>query len=256
MTGRITSWPTTVLCLMVLLSPGLVGSAGAQSAAIQVSPPVVEISSFYQGTEITMTGTIPAGHQAVAEVLGRVGEARLMRKGRWGPLWMNVGEMKFSGAPSLYLVQSSSPGLLTGDYHWGLDALIKRITVSGQVQADEKAKFQEQFLELKKSESLYVANPGGLVTSPAGDGRLKVTGKFWLPGNVKPDIYKVCLTAVLEGKAAGQQCTDLPVRMVGFPALLMSLAYQHAALYGIIAVVIAILTGFIMGYLFKGGGGH
>jgi hypothetical protein len=36
----------------------------------------------------------------------------------------------------------------------------------------------------------------------------------------------------------------------------MSLAYQHGAIYGILAVIIAIFTGFIMGYLFKGGGGH
>jgi hypothetical protein len=46
------------------------------------------------------------------------------------------------------------------------------------------------------------------------------------------------------------------VHMVGFPEFLMSMAYQHALMYGILAVVVAILTGFLMGYLFKGGGGH
>jgi uncharacterized membrane protein YraQ (UPF0718 family) len=43
---------------------------------------------------------------------------------------------------------------------------------------------------------------------------------------------------------------------VGFPAFFMTMAYQHGALYGILAVFIAIVVGFIMGYLFKGGGGH
>ncbi len=51
-------------------------------------------------------------------------------------------------------------------------------------------------------------------------------------------------------------CTDLKVEMVGFPALLAKLAYQHGAAYGVLAVVIAIVTGFAMGFLFKGGGGH
>jgi hypothetical protein len=41
---------------------------------------------------------------------------------------------------------------------------------------------------------------------------------------------------------------------VGFPAAFFSLAYEHGATYGILAVVIAIVTGFAMGYLFKGGG--
>lgn len=34
--------------------------------------------------------------------------------------------------------------------------------------------------------------------------------------------------------------------------MLMNLAHQQGALYGILAVVIAIVNGFIMGILFKG----
>ena len=105
-------------------------------------------------------------------------------------------------------------------------------------------------------EELYAAWPGGLKVAPAEDGRLKVTGTFWLPANVRPDTYKVCLTAVKEGRAVERVCTELAAQMVGFPAFLMTMAHEHAALYGILAVVIAIVVGFIMGYLFKGGGGH
>ena len=166
------------------------------------------------------------------------------------------GRNKRQDAPSLYLVLASAPALVTGEAPWGFAALMKHISLSGQVQPDEQTKFLEQFLELKKSQQLYAAMPEGLKTAPAADGRLAVTGKFWLPSNVRPDTYKVCLAVVLDGKATEQQCADLVVEMVGFPALLMSLAYQHAALYGILAVVIAIVTGFVMGYLFKGGGGH
>ncbi len=49
-----------------------------------------------------------------------------------------------------------------------------------------------------------------------------------------------------------QKIEEIEVRMVGFPAFLATLAYEHAALYGIVAVVIAIATGFLMGFLFKG----
>ena len=182
-----------------------------------------------------------------------------MRKGRRGPLWMNVGEITVTGAPSLYLVLSSAADLLAGsliDAAWGFPALIQRISLQGDVQENEKDKFKEQFLGLKESEQLYAAWPGGLKVSPAGDGRLQVTGTFWLPSNVKPDTYKVCLTTVREGQAVERLCTDLKVQMVGFPALFMALAYEHGLLYGILAVLIAIVTGFVMGYLFKGGGGH
>ena len=234
---------------------GLAGSVWADSVILQVVPPVVEISAFYHGREVTITGSLPAGYQAVAEVMGPVGQEHLMRKGRRGPLWMNVGEVTVSDAPSLYIVLSSAADLLTEASPWGLHSLKKNITLTG-VPENEMGKFLGQFLELKKSEELYAVLPGGLKLTPAGNDRLEVTGTFRLPANVKPEKYKVCLAVPDRGQAVEQQCVPLAVQMIGFPALLMSLAYEHALLYGILAVVIAIFTGFIMGYLFKGGGGH
>jgi hypothetical protein len=45
--------------------------------------------------------------------------------------------------------------------------------------------------------------------------------------------------------------------MVGFPAVLSKLAWNHGIIYGTVAVLIAIFTGFVIGYVFKkGAGGH
>ncbi len=259
MRSRASFWPTPVWCLPVLVILCLTGVVRAESVTVQVTPDVVEINSFYQGHNVTVTGTLPAGLGAVVEVVGPTAEEHLRRKGRRGPLWMNVGNITVDGAPSLYLVLSSAAELLAGnrvDAAWGFPSLIQRISLKGDVQPDEKDKFKHQFLELKESEELYGAWPGGLKLSPPEDGLQKVTGTFWLPSNIKPDTYKVCLTTVKEGQAVDRVCTNLTVQMVGFPALLMTMAYEHGALYGILAVVIAIVVGFIMGYLFKGGGGH
>jgi hypothetical protein len=259
MRSRVWGRRTLIYCLPLLVVLGLAGKAGAAGVTLQVTPDVVEINSFFNGHKVTVTGTVPAGSGAVVEVAGPTAEEHLRRKGRRGPLWMNVGNIAVSGAPSLYLVLSSAADLLSGDrpeMAWGFPALFKRITLSGDIQENEQAMFREQFLELKQSEQLYGAWPGGLKVSPAEGGRLKVTGTFWLPSNVKPDTYKVCLTAVQDGQAAERLCTDLTVQMVGFPAFIMTMAYQRGVLYGILAVIIAIIVGFLMGYLFKGGGGH
>ena len=259
MRTKVWGWLTISLCLPVLLVLGLAGKAPAASATLQVTPDVVEISAFYQGRYVTVTGTLPEGLGAVVEVTGPATEEHLMRKGRRGPLWMNVGQINVSGVPSLYLVLSNGADLLAGnrlDASWGFPSLIQRISLTGDVQPNEHDKFKHQFLELKESQDLYGAWPGGLKVSPAGDGRQKVTGQFWLPSNIRPDTYKVCLSAVRGSQAVEKVCTDLPVQMVGFPAFLMTMAYEHAALYGLLAVIIAIVVGAIMGYLFKGGGGH
>ena len=259
MRTKVWGWLTISLCLPLLLVISLAGSAQAESATLQLIPDVVEINSFFQGRNVTVAGTLPEGLGAVVEVMGPTTEEHLMRKGRRGPLWMNVGKISVSGVPSLYLVLSSQADLLAGnriDAPWGFPSLIQRISLTGDIQANEQDKFKHQFLELKETQKLYGAWPEGLKVSPAGAGRQKVTGKFWVPSNIKPNTYKVCLTTVREGLAVDKVCLDMPVQMVGFPAFLMTMAYEHAALYGLLAIIIAIVVGAIMGYLFKGGGGH
>jgi hypothetical protein len=259
MRTMVRNWLAGFLCLPLLLVLGLAGSAQAASATLQLIPDVVEINSFFQGRDVMVTGTLPEGLSVVVEVMGPSTEEHLMRKGRRGPLWMTVGQISVSGVPSLYLVLSSAADLLAGnrlEAPWGFPSLIRRISLTGDIQANEQDKFKHQFLELKESQKLYGAWPGGLKLSPDGNGRQKITGRFWIPSNIKPDTYKVCLTTVKEGQQVDRVCVDLPVQMVGFPAFLMTMAYEHAALYGILAIIIAIVVGAIMGYLFKGGGGH
>lgn len=251
--------PVAALLLGLVVVLGWSGAAVAAAPDLLVVPDLVEIGAFFQGQEVGVSGEIPPGTEAVLEVMGRNAPEKLMRKGRRGGLWMNVGELEISGAPSLYLVMSTKAELLAApetEVPWGYPCLRSKIIISGQVHDGERAELQKQFLELKESEKLYAMLPGSLKVSSSGGDNLKVKGTFPLPANVKPDTYKVCLSAVQHGKVLTRQCTDLQVQMVGFPALLSALAYEHGALYGILAVVLAIVTGFVMGYLFKGGGGH
>ena len=75
---------------------------------IQVRPDVVEIGAFFHGQEVKIIAKIPQGAQAVLEITGQTAVEHLMRKGRRGGLWMNVGEVEVQGAPSVYLAASTS----------------------------------------------------------------------------------------------------------------------------------------------------
>ena len=219
----------------------------------------MQIGAFFDGQTVTVSGTIPAGTQAVLEVMGSSAEEHLMRKGRRGGLWMNVGEIKVQDAPSLYLVMSTAKELLTAapaEATWGYRALEKRIAFSGKIEPAERQEFLKQFLELKESEHIYASWPGALKVAAASGGASPVTASFPVPTNIRPGTYKICLSVIADGKAVSNTCTDLTIEMVGFPALMAKLAYQHGAAYGVLAVVLAIVVGFAMGFLFKGGGGH
>jgi hypothetical protein len=173
---------------------------------------------------------------------------------------MSVGEIEVSGAPALYLVMSTSSELLAGsqpDLPWGYGALAHEVQFTGKPTDAEQTDLLAEFIKLKESERLFGTFPGALTLSPATDGQCVVKGTFFLPGTVKPGPYKVLLSVLRAGTIVGTSGTELTVAMVGFPALLWKLAWNHGVLYGIVAVVIALLTGFVMGYVFKkGGGGH
>ncbi len=241
--------------LAFLLALGLAGAAGAAAAELQLVPNEVEIGAFFDGAQVKLQGAIPAGAAAVVEVLGSTATEKLLRKGRRGGLWMSVGEIKVENVPSLYILQSSSPEIPTltaTATPWGVAALQKVVKLSGSLEASEQGKFFQEFLELKKHEQVYRVSPGALKLSPAPDGGSLVKGAIALPAKVPAGNYRVRLSAVLHGSLLSQRDAPLEVKMVGFPAMLMKLAYQQGALYGILAVVIAIVTGFIMGILFKG----
>jgi hypothetical protein len=249
--------------LMVAATAGLLlaGSSAAQALALplKVSPATVQIGTFFDGETVKVEGQIPAGTQAVLEIVGSKAEEHLMRKGRRGFLWMNVGGITVHDAPSLYMVMSTAKELLTaagGEATWGYQSLEKSIRFSGRIEAAERPMFMKQFLELKESDHIYATFPGALKMQPAAGGHSTVTGQFYLPTNTRPATYQVILSQIADGKVVNSTRTDLKVEMVSFPAMLATLAYQHGATYGVVAVIIAIVVGFAMGFLFKGGGGH
>jgi hypothetical protein len=247
--------------LLLWLCLGLSGPAlaGSDPLELQVRPDLVEIGAFFNGHAVQVSGKIPQGAQAVIEITGPTAAEHLMRKGRRGGLWMNVGELEVQGAPSVYLAASTSPELLKDPPEgavWGYPALKKQIQFAGQVKPEERAMFLDQLFQLKESEEIYSTFPGALRTKAAPQNLQTLKGTIPLPTAIKPGDYRVCLTVVQGSQVIAKECRDLKVVMVGFPAMLASLAYEHGATYGILAVVIAIVTGFAMGYLFKGGGGH
>lgn len=237
----------------------LIPATQAWSAKIRVHPHLVEIGAFFQGTEVVLEGQMPPGCEAVVEVLGAEVNETLLRKGRRAGLWMTVGEIEVHDAPNFYQVLSTTPRIPELNEQttpWGFSALRSRLKIRGALADQEKDRFSLEFLKLKESEELYGSLPGTLKVRNSPEGQAVFQGVLRLPAKVPPGRYQVRLSVLKDGRILEQKSETMEVRVVGFPALLASLAYEHGALYGIMAVAIAIATGFLMGFLFKGKAGH
>lgn len=234
-------------------------SAYAEPPEFSVIPNRVDISGTFRGARLRIEAAIPKDAQAVVEISGTVREIHLLKKGRRGGLWMSVGEVKVKGAPMVYLVMTTNADASSAQGTtptWGYEAIRKNVQFTGTVDSSQTESLFKEFVNLKESGGLYGIFPGSLkVGSQTGD-LSHVEGNIGLPGNIAPGTYSVKLSVISNGKTVSQRTEELTVHMRGLPALLDDLAHQHALLYGILSVAIALVTGLVMGYVFKGKSAH
>jgi uncharacterized protein (TIGR02186 family) len=251
--------PGGVSWIMVgLLAFAVPAQTNAATQDLQVTPNRIHLGIFFHGAEVTISGEIPEGYDAIVEVTGKALNEHFMRKGRRAGLWMNVGELRIQGLPNLYMCMGHTPRPSHSSHEalGGYEALKERAIFSGDIKESEFNQFFEQFVLLKENEGLYKICPDSLKTTRSSGGSLSLEGTLQLPAKLQPGTYDVCLTVHRNGQVLRRECVPFQVVMVGFPAVLSVLAYHHGLLYGILAVVIAIAVGFLMGFLFKGKSGH
>ena len=228
-------------------------SPSVKAANLQVEPRSVEIGVFFDGASISLSAVIPRDCEAVVEVTGKVVEEDLMRKGRRWELWMNVGEIDVKGAPSFYMIASSTPRLLEDKraHPWGYRALRRRVSFLGRHLREEEPVLFREFIELKQGQGVYGRYPGALQIDLADEGEAAVHGRFHLPARIAPGTYRVCLTVVKSGVIIDRRCRPLEIERVGLPRLLVLLAGQYSVLYGLLCVATAMGFGFLSGVLFR-----
>ncbi|SFM68971.1 TIGR02186 family protein [Thermodesulforhabdus norvegica] len=237
------------LCIFL---PFLFGGSVQALENFTVTPEIINIDAFYHGTYIAVSGYVPEDANVAVRFIGSPQEFHLKRKGKiFGLLWMNMDTVTFKGAPGTVIVYASSAELAE---RLGLKSLRDKITIETESEVDRSLLFNE-FLKLKKSEGLYSENVGTISFGGASGGNRQFFARVHLPSRLAPGHYKLQVYVLSEGKVGQVLERPIEVRLTGFPAILAALAFNHSALYGILATVIAVFAGLLMGFLFGGKGG-
>ncbi len=241
-----------------------VSTAAAQDVALtSVEPRAIQIGALYNGTTLTAKGSLPADSEAIVRFMGASCEFHMKEKGKVGGImWMNLDSITFIGAPGVCLV-SSAVDFNHLEANGG--ASIRVLWLSGlkgsvQIEAsgDGHENAFEEFLKLKQKEGLYREMLGNISYESASEGHKTFVAEIPIPSRLTPGSYTVELDAVRNGEIIARAEQPVSVKLVGFPALLSTLAFGHSALYGILATIIALLAGLGIGLIFQGGGkgGH
>lgn len=224
---------------------------------LTVHPEVLDIGTFFSGGRVSISGEIPNGQDVLVEISGPTVNGLFDVKGRIGPFWMTRDKVALSGAPGMYILllpegqdwhrKASSLGL-------GLENLEKTLSIqSATLSPDDVFKM---FLLLKKSSGSYVEQNGAVSYSPGQRGHRRFTAVFQFSRATAAGNYTIKATAIAKGRIGPEATRHFLIREVGFPKLVDDLSTNHRLMYGIMAVLIALFTGAVMGLLFKGGGSH
>lgn len=226
---------------------------------IFVQPDRVLIGASYDGINISVTGEIPTDAEALIRVTGSPEDSRLKEKGQiLGVLWMNLESVEFHKVPSVFLIYPSegvNRFLHAERQKWqdlgiGLEAIGRQAVIVSDSR-DKDALFEE-FIKLKQKSGLYGTVEDRVHYREEKEGMKSFSCSLMLPPSLPQGVYKVEVYAVKDGVIAEYGAEEIEAVEVGIPALIASIAFNHGTLYGILAVLVAVIAGFLTGVIFKG----
>lgn len=238
--------------LAALLLSGATSKAQAPLVA-DLSKHLVAITTGFAGTDVLLFGAVEGPGDVIMVVRGPNHDQLVRRKSRVGGIWINTSQARFEDIPSFYRVAATrpltdiaSPSVL--DRHQiGLSHLALPI-------AEDKAparagEFRDALIRLMVRYNLYGDDVGDITFL---GGRL-FRSEVHLPTNVPTGTYMVEVYQVSRGEVVSAQTTPLIISTTGVGADVFDFAHNQSASYGIIAILLAAVAGWLAAVAFKKG---
>jgi len=223
---------------------------GGQDLVADLSQHLVAITTGFTGTEVLLFGAVerppeggPPGEVAVV-VRGPSTPVTMRRKSRVAGIWMNTASMTFDRVPSFYAVAASAPlrqiaaPQVRQRNKIGLDALELPLPPA-KASPNVAREWRDALIRAKQRNDLYAADVRPVVFLGARLFRTEV----YFPANVPTGSYQVETYLLRDGQVVSAQTTPLIVSKVGVEATLTRFAAEQAAVYGLVAILVALLAG-------------
>ena len=261
---KVKSLGIILLTALTLLSgSALLASNAFAGLTIKANHDDIKIDAFYHGSTVSVSGETDPGTDLVVKITSPDGHQLLKKKGKAGGfLWMNVGDLNIEHTPNLYFLHSTGEldKILDQEeiekYVLGYQAVKDHADINPVKDEAEKTQWFDEFIRFKESSKLYNTSLGKITLTEEG-GRQKYYILCDWPYQASPGDYLVTVYAVKDRKVIEKAEQTILVEQVGTVKTLFDMAKNQGALYGIIAILVALGSGFGVGMIFgKDGGAH
>jgi len=240
-----------VLLVFSLLCWG--SAARAQGLVADLTSHLIAITTGFTGASVVLFGAIDGPGDVIVAVRGPEREMTVRRKSRVAGIWVNTQQVTFANLPSFYAVAASRPiadilsPAAAAFYRLGI-ANLKLVAATPAPSAVVDA-FRTALERTQQEAGLFVERMGKV--DFLGERLFRTTIAF--PSNVPTGTYLVEVFLVRGKDIVSGQTTPLVVSKVGVDAAVFEFSTRQPGFYGAIAVLTAIVAGWLASLPFRSG---
>lgn len=243
------------------ITPGGKVPTTAETIEIGASTREIAITSDFRGADFTLFGALhnvddlflAIGQYDIVVILeGPRDSATVRKKDRVFGIWMNGSAVTFDDLPTSYSMASTrdleviSKNMVFDEFGIGIGHIaLSPVSYTGNIR--ELNEFREAYRRLKLRDGQYWSDVGGV--------RLERSGLFWatlrLPANIPDGVHIARAYLLKGGQYVAQRSLPLRVVKTGMEQAITDAAHETPLAYGVLCVLIAVITGWSASILFR-----
>jgi len=244
-----------ILALLPVLAALFAASpAYTKGLEVDLSKPDVRLDVSFEGADLLLFGAKDHQGDIIVVVRGPNKDTSIRLKERLAGIWVSTDEVVFEGAPTFYALASSRPvdQLLPADVllreKIGTDRLGLAVkSAPKDADAATLKNFKDGLIRNMVAQNLYTGDSG--IIELIGQHLFRTD--LWFPANVHVGGYVIDTYLISDGQIMTHDTTQLAVHKVGIEAEIFSFAHEHALIYGLLAILIAVVSGWTANAVFK-----
>lgn len=246
------------ILFFLALVPMLMGQARPRLVPA-VDQEQIEIIYSFTGAELMVYGAIlyPNGRVPdepvdIVVVLKGPEQSILVREKqqRMG-IWMNFAQARFRSAPAFYALASARPideivdERTAAIYELGIDSL--QLSPASANPPEEARRFDEGLVDLRGRNGLYIEQLNAVEVTQG----VLYNARISIPARVPVGEYTAETFLIQNGRVLAGEVREIRINKSGFERFVATAAAENGFLYGLAAVLVSLLLGWLAGVLFR-----
>ncbi|WP_074381352.1 TIGR02186 family protein [Bartonella doshiae] len=230
-----------------------------ETVQIIVTTNTITVDAHFDGRDLYIAGVLENINPLYSQqnrydiVVTLEGQTRAMvmrEKKRNAGVWVNADSFIFKNAPLFYSMVTTREieDITSAENYKRLGLGLSYFPLQTNEQDQKKIQtFRNELVKLQKAKKLYYEDVGGV---RFGSGTL-FTAHFQLPANIPVGHYKVRAYLFRDGNFIDSAITTLEIVKAHIAYTIFHVAHKYSFLYGILAVLVAVSTGFLCRLIFR-----